>query len=59
MGNFGQQDCAPTRQSQVGEQQARIGELMTNLSEEIGKLEQRLQVCLRQNPLFIESGEAS
>ena len=40
----------PTRQSQVSEQQAKIGELMTQLSEEIGKLEQRLQVCLRQNP---------
>lgn len=49
MSNLGQ-DCTPTRQSQVSEQQARIGELMTSLSEEIGKLEQRLQVCLRLNP---------
>lgn len=48
MGNLGQEG-APTRQSQVGEERAKIGEIMTQLSEAIGILEQRLQVCLRQD----------
>lgn len=41
---------AVSRQSQVVEEKTIIGKLMTELSEEICKLEQRLQSCLRQEP---------
>ncbi len=47
MSNLGGSCEAPLRQSQVSEEQGRIGDLMTTLSEGISKLEQRIEVCLR------------
>ena len=46
----GGNSCVPIRQTQVLEEQQKIGAFMTELSEEVSKLEQRLQVCLRQEP---------
>ena len=39
-----------SKQTQVATEQARIGNLMINLSDQIGRLEQRINCCLRQEP---------
>ena len=45
-----QGNCA-SKNSQVTEQRARVEALMTSLTEEIARVEQRFSNCLRQEPV--------
>jgi hypothetical protein len=42
---------ASSKNTQVGEQRARVDALIQSLTEEIGRAESRLSNCLRQEPV--------